>query len=217
MSWRSGSGKNTLMSSAGSSPPSRFCSRVGLAIYFLIPTNPPWLSDDSTTAAAPTVSRVMETVADRLGGGLYQASYAVVGESNPIAAMPSIHLAVTFLLIFPAGYFGKRWRLLAMFYALSMGIALVYLGEHYVTDVFVGGVVASLPAGGPRERGYTRSVHGSKPSAVPSARPADRRQRRSISRADRAASPPEVIVTDTGGWLPSGITPELEIRRPSRR
>lgn len=116
---------------------------VGLAIYFLIPTNPPWLSDDSSTAAAPTVSRVMETVAHRLGGGLYQASYAVVGESNPIAAMPSIHMAITFLLIFPAGYFGKRWKILAMFYAGSMGIGLIYLGEHYFTDVVVGSAIAS--------------------------------------------------------------------------
>ncbi len=116
---------------------------VGLAIYFLIPTNPPWLSDDSSTAAAPTVSRVMETVVAQLGSGLYEASYAVVGESNPIAAMPSIHMAITFLLIFPAGYFGKRWRMLAIFYALSMGIALVYLGEHYVIDVIVGSSIAS--------------------------------------------------------------------------
>ncbi len=116
---------------------------VGLAIYFLIPTNPPWLSDDSSTAAAPTVSRVMETVVTQLGSGLYEASYAVVGESNPIAAMPSIHMAITFLLIFPAGYFGKRWKVLAMFYAASMGLALVYLGEHYVTDIVVGSAVAS--------------------------------------------------------------------------
>ena len=116
---------------------------VGLAIYFLIPTNPPWLSDDSSTAAAPTVSRVMETVAHQLGGGLYQASYAVVGESNPIAAMPSIHMAVTFLLIFPAGYFGKRWKVLAIAYALSMGFGLIYLGEHYFTDVVVGSSIAS--------------------------------------------------------------------------
>ena len=116
---------------------------VGLAIYFLIPTNPPWLSDDSSTAAAPTVSRVMETVVAQLGSGLYEASYAVVGESNPIAAMPSIHMAITFLLIFPAGYFGRRWQLLAMFYAASMGFALIYLGEHYFTDVVVGSAVAS--------------------------------------------------------------------------
>lgn len=116
---------------------------VGLAIYFLIPTNPPWLSDDSSTAAAPTVSRVMETVVQVIGGGLYNASYAVVGESNPIAAMPSIHTAITFLLIFPAGYFGKRWQYLAIFYAASMMFALVYLGEHYVTDVVMGAAVAS--------------------------------------------------------------------------
>ena len=116
---------------------------VGLVIYFAIPTNPPWLSDDSATPAYQPVARVMEQVSERLGGGIYQAGYSVVGESNPIAAMPSIHTAITFLLIFPAAYFGRVWKWLAVFYALSMMVALVYLGEHYVTDVVAGAAVAS--------------------------------------------------------------------------
>lgn len=116
---------------------------IGLAIYFLIPTNPPWLSDDSTTAAAPTVSRVMENVARHVGGGLYQASYKVIGESNPIAAMPSLHLGVTWLLLFPLGRFGRAWRLLGIYYGLSMATGLIYLGEHYFTDCVVGAAVAS--------------------------------------------------------------------------
>jgi membrane-associated phospholipid phosphatase len=117
---------------------------LGLALYFLIPTNPPWLSDDSPTPAGPTVLRVMETVAHKLGGGIYQASYSIVGESNPIAAMPSIHTAITFLLIFPAAYFGRVWKYLAIAYALSMMLALVYLGEHYISDVTMGALVATL-------------------------------------------------------------------------
>ena len=116
---------------------------VGLAIYFLIPSNPPWLSDDSATPAGPTVQRVIEAVAHRLGGGIYEAGYSVVGESNPIAAMPSIHTAITFLLIFPAAYFGRVWQWLAIAYAISMMFALVYLGEHYVVDVLMGSAVAS--------------------------------------------------------------------------
>jgi membrane-associated phospholipid phosphatase len=115
---------------------------VGLAIYFLIPTNPPWLSDDGPTPASQPVIRIMEGVSNQLGGGLYSAGYSVVGESNPIAAMPSIHTAITFLLIFPAAYFGRIWQWLAIAYALSMMFALVYLGEHYVVDVLMGSAVA---------------------------------------------------------------------------
>lgn len=117
---------------------------VGLGIYFLIPANPPWMAGEQfNSPAAPTVLRVMQPVAENLGGGVYQASYRVIGESNPIAAMPSIHMAITFLLVFPALRFGRWWKILAFSYAASMGLALVYLGEHYVIDIVVGVLVTS--------------------------------------------------------------------------
>jgi hypothetical protein len=118
---------------------------VGLLIYFLIPSNPPWMAPPSVNSpGAPVVLRIMEPIGHQLGGGLYQASYKVVGESNPIAAMPSIHFAITFLLVLVARD-TKRfyWQALAWVYAFSMGLALVYLGEHYVIDVIVGGLVTT--------------------------------------------------------------------------
>ncbi len=117
---------------------------VGLFIYFLIPSNPPWLAPDplNTPAAAP-VTRVMDPVGRHLSGGIYTASYRVIGESNPIAAMPSIHMAITFLLVFAARPARKRWRVLALVYAALMAVALVYLGEHYVVDVAVGMLVTA--------------------------------------------------------------------------
>jgi len=57
--------------------------------------------------------------------------------------MPSIHFAITFLLVWLAVNQRKRWRILAWTYALSMGIALVYMGEHYVIDIIAGGAVTS--------------------------------------------------------------------------
>jgi membrane-associated phospholipid phosphatase len=117
---------------------------VGLAIYFLIPTNPPWLAPEPINSpSAAVVYRIMETVAQELGGGIYEASYRVIGESNPRAAMPSIHLAFTALLIFPAFKFSRRLGYVATIYTAFMGLALVYLGEHYVTDLFVGVLCAA--------------------------------------------------------------------------
>lgn len=117
---------------------------VGLAIYFLIPSNPPWMSPEQISSpAAPTPDRIMATIAKQLGGGLYQASYKVIGESNPIAAMPSIHMAVTFLLVFPAFQAGKRWGILALAYAGAMAFSLIYLGEHYFVDVVAGALVTT--------------------------------------------------------------------------
>jgi membrane-associated phospholipid phosphatase len=117
---------------------------VGLCIYFLIPSNPPWLAPEpiNSPSAAP-VYRVMEAVGKQLGGGLYNASYRVIGESNPIAAMPSIHMAVTFLIVFPLFKAGRVWGFLALAYAAIMGYSLIYLGEHYFVDVTVGVLITT--------------------------------------------------------------------------
>ncbi len=118
---------------------------LGLAIYFAIPSNPPWMAPESVNSpGAPTVLRIMEPIALQLGGGLYQAGYEVVGESNPIAAMPSIHFAITFLLVRAAADHSKRWRIVTWLYAISMGTALVYMGEHYVVDIAAGALVTMV-------------------------------------------------------------------------
>jgi membrane-associated phospholipid phosphatase len=118
---------------------------LGLGLYFAVPSNPPWMAPESINSpGAPTVIRIMEPIGKELGGGLYQAGYNVVGESNPIAAMPSIHFAVTFLLFWVSMEFSRRWRIAATIYAISMGLALIYMGEHYVIDVLAGGLVTSI-------------------------------------------------------------------------
>lgn len=117
---------------------------LGLAVYFVIPSNPPWMAPESIDSpGAPVVLRIMEPIAKQLGGGLYQAGYKIVGESNPIAAMPSIHFAVTFLLVWAARGRGRFWEIASIFYAASMGLALVYMGEHYVIDIIAGGMITS--------------------------------------------------------------------------
>lgn len=117
---------------------------LGLLIYFILPSNPPWMAPPATDSpVAPYVQRIMEPIGKALGGGLYEAGYKIVGESNPIAAMPSMHFAVTFILVWVAHGRGRGWEILAWLYAISMGAALVYMGEHYVIDVLVGGSVTT--------------------------------------------------------------------------
>ena len=117
---------------------------MGLAIYFLIPSNPPWLAPEPINSpSAPVVYRVMEKVGEQIGGGLYNASYKVIGESNPRAAMPSIHMAITMLLVFPAFRLSKRFGMIMLIYAGMMGYSLMYLGEHYFIDVAVGVMIAA--------------------------------------------------------------------------
>ena len=117
---------------------------VGLALYFLLPSNPPWMAPEPINSpSSPVVYRVMESIGKALGGGLYEASYKVVGESNPRAAMPSIHMAITFLLVFPMWVVNRRWGIAMLIYSVMMGYSLIYPGEHYVIDILIGcGVTA---------------------------------------------------------------------------
>lgn len=113
---------------------------VGLVVYFLVPTMPPWLAADA--GILPGVSRVMDFVGGRVDRETYQRLYDALGVPNPVAAMPSLHMAITTVLfLFGRGL--NRWlgRALAV-YTLLMGFSLVYMGEHYVTDVLVGAVMA---------------------------------------------------------------------------
>lgn len=117
---------------------------LGLLIYFILPANPPWMAPESIDSpGAPVVLRIMEPIGKQLGGGLYEAGYKIVGESNPIAAMPSMHFAITFILVWVARGRGTFWEITAWLYSLSMGAALVYMGEHYIIDIIVGGAVTT--------------------------------------------------------------------------
>ncbi len=109
---------------------------AGLAVYFLLPTAPPWLAADR--GLLPGVSRVMDYAGGRVDTDSYHRLYDALGVPNPVAAMPSLHMAVTFaLFLFTRRV--NRWLAATMLvYVLLMGFSLVYLGEHYVTDVLAG-------------------------------------------------------------------------------
>ena len=123
----------------------RYCPAVlltvyaGLVVSVLLPTAPPWLA--SRYSDAPPMSRVSADVlgwnpetmgADSSGAGL-----------NPVAAMPSLHLAVTALIVI-ALWRRPVARAFALLYAAAMAFALVYGGEHYVVDELVGAATAAL-------------------------------------------------------------------------
>ena len=122
---------------------------AGVATYFLYPMAPPWLANDHGVFPGPTVGRYTSDGFDLIGlhmvgGALDQGQYLV----NPVAAMPSLHMAYATLA---AGFFwfGRRWwqRCLLALYPLAMGITLVYGGEHYVVDELAGIVYALVVIG----------------------------------------------------------------------
>jgi membrane-associated phospholipid phosphatase len=127
----------------------RYISRVvalsfaGLITYCVFPEAPPWMAarDGLTDPVARLSARgwiwfhlgnVNDTLANAQNDG-----------ANPIAAMPSLHLAFAVLVALMIGTrIRSRWRYLLALYPAAMGFTLVYCGEHYVLDLVAGLIYA---------------------------------------------------------------------------
>lgn len=116
---------------------------IGCAAYFLIPTAPPWWASENGYTEEE-VKRVMIEFGERIWGPIWTRAFGLLA-SNPWAAMPSLHFGTALMaaiLLSDAG--GRTERVLGWGYAGSLGFALVYLGEHYVTDLLAGAAVVAL-------------------------------------------------------------------------
>jgi membrane-associated phospholipid phosphatase len=99
------------------------------------PTAPPWLA--GLDGHLVPLTRIAARVADTVWPGSYERNYQVVG-INDVAAFPSLHTAQALLVVL-AGWRYSRWmRILGPAYVASMGFSLVYLAEHYGSDVLAG-------------------------------------------------------------------------------
>ena len=121
---------------------------IGLVAFFLVPTAPPWLASDS--GQLETVHRVIPPFSAALAGNSYEKA-AEAFDQNAVAAMPSLHVALTVVVAAVLAQFGHRWKRAGIAYVAAMCIALVYLGEHYVIDEIAG---LALGAAAWRATGY---------------------------------------------------------------
>ncbi|MFL6010526.1 MAG: phosphatase PAP2 family protein [Gaiellaceae bacterium] len=111
---------------------------AGLVVSFAVPTAPPWLA--ASHSGAPNMSRIL---ADVLGWNPERAGDSGTVGTNPYAAMPSLHLALTTLVVLGLWRY-RRLRLPALLYAAAMSFTLVYTGEHYVVDELAGAATAAI-------------------------------------------------------------------------
>jgi membrane-associated phospholipid phosphatase len=116
------------------------CFLLGLGFYFAVPTAPPWLASDRGDIDAEVV-RILPEVSAQLAGDTYDEASSAVGK-NDVAAMPSLHTALTAMVAMIAAQYGRIWRRVGMAYVAAMALALVYLGEHYVIDEVAGVAMA---------------------------------------------------------------------------
>jgi len=107
---------------------------VGLIASGIAPTAPPWLA--SQEGMIPQVFQIIPDISGEVAPGAYGQAYEVAG-ANPVAAMPSLHAAIPFVMMFALWKY-PLVRPLGVIYALSMAFAIVYLGEHYAVDGLAG-------------------------------------------------------------------------------
>ena len=113
-----------------------------LAIYIVYPMAPPWMASEEGYLHA-TIPRI--TARGWSDIGLGRIDLILHGVGNPVAAMPSLHAGITFLIaIYGIQRLRSPWRWLLALYPLAMCTALIYNGEHYLIDVLAGGVLAAM-------------------------------------------------------------------------
>jgi membrane-associated phospholipid phosphatase len=117
---------------------------AGLATYVLLPTAPPWLASAEGDLGGPPVLRLTSEGFEQIGLRMV-GSALTLGQHlvNPVAAMPSLHVAFATLA---AGFWWTRmprgWRWLLPVYPALMSFSLAYAGEHYVLDELAGALYA---------------------------------------------------------------------------
>lgn len=112
-------------------------SFAAAAVFALFPAAPPWAA--SQAGYGITVSRI--------GHAPSSLPYLTVFhyvDSNPYAAIPSLHAGYAFMLFFFVALLAwptrRRWTVigLAALYPLAQSFAAVYTGNHYVVDLLIG-------------------------------------------------------------------------------
>jgi hypothetical protein len=110
----------------------------GLLGYLAVPTVPPWMASN-IFSLLPRIFRFNAVIFNMVIPDITSGF-----DTNPVAAMPSLHAAFPILLglilwrIF-------RWKAFPFnLYVFLMLFAIVYTGDHYVVDIIAGGLLALL-------------------------------------------------------------------------
>ena len=143
---------------------------LGLLGYWALPTAPPWYAGESGALGRsdPTVRRMMREHGEAFWGRAWSPLYDALA-GNPLAAMPSLHFATSVMAAHLLADAGPLQGALGWAYAATLGVALVYLGEHYVVDLLAGLALAE---------GVRRNRHRAAPALSAASRAVQRLEAR---------------------------------------
>ncbi len=112
-----------------------------LFLFFIFPTAPPWMVSEINNLGLVRVIYESPILKSFTSYTTYQ--YFIYG--NPVAAMPSLHVAwPAFSALFLQIHLKKWWSILLIIVPLMISLAVVVMAEHYVLDVFVGWILAYI-------------------------------------------------------------------------
>jgi hypothetical protein len=115
---------------------------AGFLTYIIFPAAPPWMASD--LGYIEPITRISSDVWFALGVNDFPSLYNKIAP-NPVAAVPSLHAAFSFLFaIFVTTIFKSKWRHMAWIYPVMIVFGTVYMGEHYIVDAILGILYAGL-------------------------------------------------------------------------
>ncbi|HET9075155.1 MAG TPA: phosphatase PAP2 family protein [Solirubrobacteraceae bacterium] len=133
---------------------------LGAVVYWLVPTAPPWWAARQGYLGHEDplpVRRMMREYGEEFWKSRWDALFQALG-GNPLAAMPSMHFASSVMAARALAEVGPVAGAVGWAYAGTLGLALVYLGEHYAVDLVAGGLLAGLVRRGGRRLGRPAQV-----------------------------------------------------------
>lgn len=146
---------------------------LGLIGYWAVPTAPPWYAAQQGEMgdAEPMLRRMMVEHGQQFWRAGWEPLYSFLG-GNPLAAMPSLHFATSLMAAHLLSEAGPVEGAIGWTYAVTLGFALVYLGEHYVIDLIVGGALTESvrrigPRATPALRAFSKAVQALERAAHP--------------------------------------------------
>lgn len=117
-------------------------SYLAFATFVAFPAMPPWMA--SNLGYLPPLQKIMDQVMSSFAHPINVPSIYQFFGADLVAAMPSLHAAYPWLIFLViASRIGKKSAVLLP-YVLGVWFTVVYLGEHYVIDVIMGIIYASL-------------------------------------------------------------------------
>ncbi len=115
-----------------------FLLTAGMSLYALVPTAAPWMASQMFGLMPPLVHFNIELYT------MYLPDLTAGFNTNPVAAMPSLHAAFPFLCSL---LLWSKYKFRAIPFYIYTGLILftiVYTGDHYVIDIIFGIVIALI-------------------------------------------------------------------------